>query len=102
MGGLISALGAFLSNNSVLKFLAIKTLLYTLLVVVAPIVIWNLGIEWTETVLNWAMSSLPTGSYIYSATGLAGWFLITFKIPEAVSVLVSALAARMILVAVLR
>jgi len=102
MGALISALANFLANSSVLKWLAMKAVAYTLMVVILPIVLWNLMSEWTLFFLDLALSSLPSESFIYNMTGLAGWFAVTMQLPQALAIVVSGLATRFMLSTILK
>jgi hypothetical protein len=102
MGGLISALAGFLANSGVLRFLAIKAVGYALIVVILPIILWNLVAELAQFVLDYAMSVLPTDSFIYEMTGLAGWFAIQLSLPQAMTIIVTGLGTRFLLSAILR
>lgn len=97
MGGLISALASWLGVQSVARFLALKLVLYTLIVVILPIVLWNFGIEWMQAIIGLALSALPSGSFVYHAVGLAGWFAVQLQLEQVITILVSALATRFII-----
>ena len=97
IGVALSAFASWLGSTSVLKFIAMKALLYTLLVVILPLVLWNLGVDWFEALLAWTLGALPTDTMIYNATGMAGWFLVQFKIPEVITVLLGALSVKFVI-----
>jgi len=102
MGGLISALASFLSAGSVLRWIAFKTVAYALMVVVLPVVLWNVMSDWTLYLLGYVIGQLPPDSFTYQMTGLAGWFAVQLQLPQVITVLVSALATRMMISAILR
>ena len=102
MGALISAALSWFAANSVARFLAVKLISYTLIVVILPIVLWNLGVDWVETILNWTLSALPQDSYIATFSGLAGWLLIQLNIPQIIQIIVSALVARFLIKIIVR
>lgn len=102
MGALITALANFLSGASVAKFLATKAILVFLFVVVLPIILWNVSMEISTAVFDWAFANLPIPPTVQSFTGLAGWFLATAQIPQSISVIVSALAGRFVISSALK
>lgn len=102
MGAIISALGAFLSNASVLRFLATKALLYSLLVVVFPVIMWNLGIEWASYLIDLIVSNIPAGSYVGNVTGLGAWLLDRLNVPQAIEIVVAAAISRMLIRVLIR
>ena len=97
MGGLISALATWFGVSSVARWLAFKLVIYTLIVVILPIVLWNLGVEWVSILINLVLSFLPADSFIYSMTGLAGWFAIQLQFEQIITILVSAYASRLLI-----
>ncbi|MCQ8130823.1 hypothetical protein [Methylomonas rivi] len=102
MGALISALATFLSGASVAKFIATKAVLAFLFVVILPIILWNVSMEIAQAVFDWVFAALPLPPAIQSFTGMAGWFLVTMQIPQAISVVVSSLAGRFVISSALR
>jgi len=79
------------------RWLAYKAIAYTLLVVVLPVVLWNLGVSWVGAILDWAIGQLPQQSFVGDIAGMAGWMLVQLNIPQAFDVLLSALTARFII-----
>lgn len=101
-GAIISALATWLGRTSVLQYLAMKAILYTIIVVILPIVLWNLGVEWVQTILNWVLTQLPKDSAMYTMTGLAGYIGAQLQLPQIISILVSAWITRLIIRMVIR
>lgn len=97
MGAIIASALQWFSTLSVARWLAFKAVAYALIVVILPIILWNLGVDWVETLINWVIQSLPQDSFVADISGLAGWFLIQLSMPQVVQVLVSALAARLLI-----
>lgn len=97
MGGLISAALSWLGVSMAARWLAAKAVAYALVVVILPVVLWNLGVDWIEAVLNWAIGQLPADSFIADLSGLAGWFAVQLKLTQAVQVIVNALVVRLVL-----
>ena len=97
MGGLLSAALSWFGVTAAARWLALKAVLYALFVVILPVVLWNLGVDWVEALLNWAVAQLPTDSFVANLGGLAGWFAVQLRLPEAITVVVNGLVVRMIL-----
>lgn len=105
MGGLISAiLSWFFSAFSRLfiviqsHFLATKIVLVTIFMILFPIILNNIFYEILEIFINkiqsYALSVNVDSSLfrVYQFSGLAGYFISVFKIPESFSVVLSAIA----------
>ncbi len=101
MGALLSVFARWLLSDNILRFIAFKVVLYTLVVVIVPIILWNLGVEWLKTILDFALKFLPQGDFVAVFGGLAGWFIDVLKLQQVVDILVSALIARFIISAIL-
>ena len=100
MGALFGFLVTKLLTDNLLRFIATKALLVTLFVVVLPIILNNFVYE----LLSLAMSAVNDFStygdlppLVAQFTGLAGWFLQVLRIPDAFSVVISALSVRVFL-----
>lgn len=102
MGALISFLANFLAGASVAKFLATKAVLVALFTLVLPVILWNFSVDFTQAIFQAAFALLPVPPTVQQFTGMAGWFLTTAHIPEAVSVIVSSLAGRFVITSALR
>ncbi len=110
MGGIISVVLAYLfrvvaSFYTVIvnHFLATKIILTTLFIVVLPVVIFNVVTDIIEILVDFAnakVQSVEVNSSlftVYQFTGLAGWLIQAFKIPEAFSVVVSGIVCSLVL-----
>ncbi len=99
MAGLLAVLLGKILTDNLLRFIATKTLLATLFVVVLPIVLNNFVYEIIEYAVNIASSvnsaSLP--DLTLNLTGLAGWFASNLYLPDALSVVISAVSVRVFL-----
>ncbi len=98
MGAILSALLNFLTNN----FNATKLILYSLFVLVLPIILWNIWIEITELILGLLFSAFqgvntPSGGFSFSFSSLgslAVWFASNLRLGEAFVAFLSALTIR--------
>jgi hypothetical protein len=98
MGALISAAIANLLNFFVKYQLATKIILSTLIITVLPIVLWNLLYDLMGLMFSIVKSLLPSNlSLSLQDVSFACWFLHNLKIPEALSVVISASITRMLL-----
>jgi hypothetical protein len=98
MGALISSAIANIINFFAKHFLATKIILSTLMIVILPIVLWNLVYDLMGVVFSIVQSLLPPNVQLsLQPLSFACWFLSTFKIPEALSVVISASITRMTL-----
>lgn len=97
--GLIIALGSMLAKYisvEVLRFVAMRALLLSLVVVILPIVIETFLTNMFESSMS-LMSSTVSGtnlSGIVPLTGVFGWVGQMLKLPEALSVVLSAVSLR--------
>lgn len=86
---------ARLLADKVLAWLALKAVLVCLFTLVVPIILNNVLYEVIETMMNFA--SAQAGNSLngsMSFTGFMGWLISLFRLPECLSVLVSALVLR--------
>lgn len=101
---IIGALAAFLTGwfarfvgASLLRFIALKLVLFTLCATVLPIVLYNI-ISFIGSELLDLISTLNQGSglqsFILELTGFGGWFAKTLKLPEAFTAVMSAAILR--------
>lgn len=97
----ISWLIAKIFSDNVLKFVAEKVLLTSLFVLVLPIVLNNFMYDIIDMIFTYMSSNTGTtnlslnGSQTF--TGMAGYLIAMMKIPECLSVLMSALIFKLIL-----
>jgi len=80
---------------------SVKSFFAGFMVICLGIIFYNLAAEILQEVLNFAISQVSGTSFETPAnpsfSGFAGWFLGQLKIPECISVFVSAVAIRFIL-----
>jgi hypothetical protein len=93
-----SFFGRFLSDN-LLKFIAWKALLTTLLTVSLPVVVKNLLSSLFDTFSSLATSISSDGidTALVSVTGLTGYFLDQFMVADCLSILLTAVIIRITL-----
>jgi hypothetical protein len=99
MGALLSILLNFFSNFHS----AAKVVLYGLFVFILPIILWNVWIEITETVLGLLSSAfqgvdVPSSGFSFSFSqlgALAVWFASNLRLGEAFVAFISALTIRL-------
>ncbi|KAB0666808.1 hypothetical protein F6V25_05175 [Oryzomonas japonica] len=100
---LLTFLGSVLGKiftDGVIKWIAVKTLSVFLFTTVVPIILNNFLYDIIEIVLNFATSQIGSSGSLNGAMsfdGLLGWFVTVFRVPECLSVLISALVLRVIL-----
>lgn len=84
-------------SDNVLRFVATKALMVTFFIVVLPIILNNFVYDIMNTTFTWMQSHSDTTSINPSLTydGLLGWFVTIFRIPECLSVIISALTMRL-------
>lgn len=100
LGGLLSSALIKSLLDKVLFFLALKALLTALFIIVMPIVINNLihnMMSDAMTLMNSTFISQGAASGMIQVTGFCAWLSECLRIPECISMLVSALQAHMIL-----
>lgn len=103
MGAILSFLGSSIAGifaDNILKWIAFKAVMVFLFIIVVPLLLNNFLYDMMEIMMNFssgqaAGSSALNGSMSFS--GLMAWFLECFRIPEAVSIVVSALVLRLVL-----
>lgn len=101
MGALLGVFLTKLLTDNLARYLATKAVLTTLFVVVLPVVLNNfvyglleIAIEYATT-LNGQAQNLP--QIVLQLTGLAGWFFANLYLPDALSVVLSAVSIRVFL-----
>ena len=98
MGAIISAAISNLINFLVKYQLATKIILSTLIITVLPIVLWNLIYDLMGVIFSIVQSLLPPDANLsLQPLSFACWFLHIFKIPQALSVVISASITRFVL-----
>ena len=99
LGALFGALLTKILSDNLARYIAYKTLLATLFVVVLPIVLNNFLYSLLEIAFSYASSlnsqNLP--QITLQITGLAGWFFSNLYLPDALSVVLSAISLRVFL-----
>lgn len=94
LGVLAGLIAKILADNS-LRFLALKTVLSTLFILVLPVVINNIIYRLLEIAFSLVLDiDVPSIQTSFSFSGLAGWFVAVLRLPEAVSVVLSAVSYR--------
>jgi hypothetical protein len=98
MGAVVSILLNFFTNH----FSALKVVLYGLLTLILPVLLWNLFVEITEMLLNLLgsyFSNIQTPGNITlslrSLGSLAVWMSNQLRLPEAFTMLISGLTIRL-------
>lgn len=97
IGVAISWLVGKIFADNLLKFIAIKAIAVTLVVVILPIILNNFMWDIVDMILTLVSDKLETvsmGPQIISVTGLGAYFLDTMKIPQSLSVIISAVGVR--------
>jgi len=103
MGVILSFLGTAVARifaDKILSWIAIKAVLVFLSITVLPIILNNFMHSMIEIMMNFAATQSSGASSINGAmsfTGVAGWLLTCFKLPEVIAVYVSALSLRLAL-----
>lgn len=100
---LLSFLGSFVAKflgDKVLGWIAVKALMVFLFVTIVPLVLNNFAYDIIEIMMNFASGQAAGAISLNGAmsfTGFMGWLIECFRLPEALSVLVSALILRLTL-----
>ena len=98
MGALLGAVLSRIFADASLRFVAFKVVLATFFISVLPVVLNNLIYELLEISLSLVGSITPPNlQTVLSYDGLTGWLLATLRIPEALSVVLSAVSYRLTL-----
>lgn len=95
--GLLGSIVAKVFTDKVLGWIAMKALLVLLFTTIVPIILNNFAYDIIEIVMNFAngqAGSAGTFNGTMNFTGFGAWLISTFKLPECLSVLVSALCLR--------
>lgn len=100
---ILTYLGTMLGSvfaDKILQWIAIKAILVFLFITVVPLLLNNFLYDMIEIMMNFAGSQAGDASNFSGAmtfTGFMGWVLDCFQIPQALSVIVSALCLRLAL-----
>ncbi len=98
--GIAALAGKFLADK-ILYYVAIKALIVVALTVTLPIILKNL-ITWLfSSIMEITQANLPDSStlqsFVLQFEGVGGFFATHLRIPEAVSVVITALTIRLVL-----
>lgn len=97
IGAAISWLVTKIFADNLLKFLALKAIAVTLVVVVLPVILnnfmWDL-IDGILTLVNSKLDDTTLGEQIINVTGLGAYLLDVMSIPQCISVILSAVGVR--------
>ena len=103
---MLSALAAFatwLVNLIVNNYLAIRIFAFTLIAVLLPVILNNFVYGLMETFIGYAQNQINQYGvdtslfHVYQFSGLAGWLISVFKIPESFSVVISGITTSFVL-----
>jgi len=98
MGGLFGFLSGILARvfaDNSLRFFALKTVLSSLFIFVLPVVINNIIYKLLEIAFSLVLEiNVPAIQTSFSFSGLAGWFVAVLRLPESLSVVLSAVSYR--------
>lgn len=103
LGLILSFLGsafAKIFTDKVLGYIAMKAILVFLFVTIVPLILNNFLYDIMEILFNFSSSQTSGAGTINGAmsfSGLAGYLVAQFKLPECLSVVVSALTLRVAL-----
>lgn len=101
--GLFSFLGTSVSkllSEGVVKYMAMKALLITLITVTVPIVAKNLIVWLYDTTMTAVFDNVDMTGIVaqtYEFTGFAGYIALEMQLPAAVSILLTAAGIRLVL-----
>lgn len=91
---------ARLFTDKIIGFVALKIVLAFLFITVVPILLNNFLYDMIEIIMGFATSQIGTQATLNGAmsfTGFVAWVIDCFQLPQALSVMVSALILRLIL-----
>lgn len=103
MGAILAFLGTTLAKtlgDSLIKWIAFKALMVLLFITVVPLILNNFLYDIMQIFINLANGQSAGASAIngdMSFSGFAAWLLTCFRVPEAFSLMVSALSLRLVL-----
>jgi hypothetical protein len=103
MGALIGFIGSIIAKifaDKLLSFVAMKVIAVALFTIIVPLVLNNFLYDIIEIVMNFANQQAGGTGAITGAmsfTGFLGWLVSIFRLPDCLSVLVSALVLRLTL-----
>jgi hypothetical protein len=100
IGALFALLGKIFGDN-LLRWIATKALIITLMVTVLPIVLKNVIVWMFSTIMNIASSYLPQDaeleSFTITLTGPGAYLAQQLQLPLCISILLTAYAVRIVL-----
>lgn len=94
MLGVIAGFFGSLLSSSVVRWIATKVLLTTLFLTVLPAVLKSVLHYVASVAFDKINAVLPSGSFVVQLTGLGAYFANHLRLPEFVSILLSALALK--------
>lgn len=102
LGAIGAAIVGFLARfitESAIKWLAVRAFIYSLFVLVLPVILYNLFGRIVYEIGSYALSQISQGSdsIIIQLSGLSAWMAVHLKLPESLSVVLSAVSLRMAL-----
>lgn len=106
MGAILGYLGSSMAAifaDKILQWVAFKAVIVFLFLIVVPLLLNNFLYDIIEIMMNFAKSQAGGASALngnMSFSGFLAWLLQCFRLPEAISLMVSALALRSILLMV--
>ena len=95
---LLGSLAGKIFADKVLGWIALKSILVFFFITVVPLVLNNFIYDLIEIIMNFATSQTSGVSSLDGAmtfSGFLGWLISTFRLPECLSVLISALCLRL-------
>ncbi|MCF6205080.1 MAG: hypothetical protein L3J59_15660 [Methylococcaceae bacterium] len=97
VASIIAWFGSFLTA-SVIRYIAIKAVIVGVVVIILPIVINNIVYKFMQMAVNFAGNNSPDNSFIgsltFNASGMLAYVIDAMSIPEAFSIVMSALALK--------
>lgn len=103
LGAILSFLGSGLAKiftDKVLGYLALKAILVFLFITVVPLILNNFLYDIIEIIMNFASGQAAGASSLsggMSFSGFMAWLIECFRLPECLSVMISALTLRIVL-----
>lgn len=106
MGAILSYLGSSMAAifaDKILGWIALKAVLVFLFIIVVPLLLNNFMYDIIKIMMDFSSSQASGAASLNGAmtfSGFAAWLMECFRIPEAIAIMVSALALRSILLMV--
>jgi len=101
LGALFAFLGGWVARiigSAVLRFVAMKAILYLLVTAILPVILYNLFNSILTEIMTVAAAAADSENlepFVIQFTGFAGWLAVKLKVPEAFSVIISSAIFRM-------